>query len=220
MVARDGRRGTDRRANARVVRARAAGVLGPFRCADEDRASLSPGGGGQRPCPLLGRSARLRGRGRLGREPRREGSGERGPGVCPEDHSAGAPRHGLRARAGQPERPGGRTNRARARRGLADCERDDARRRRRRRDRGDDGARRGRVEPPRAARAPHDRRGRGWPRRRQRPRPEARHGHRPRQSRQRGRREADRRVRREHRYVDPRREAARGPRRRIRSRFR
>ncbi len=37
---------------------------------------------------------------------------------------------------------------------LADCERDDARRGRRRRDRSDDGARRGRVESPRAARAP------------------------------------------------------------------
>ena len=63
---------------------------------------------------------------------------------APDAHPPGAPRHGVRARPVEPERPGRGTDRARPRRRLAEGRRDDARRRRRRRDRGDDGARRGR----------------------------------------------------------------------------
>ena len=68
--------------------------------------------------------------------------------------------------------------------------RDDARRGRRRRDRGDDGAGRGRVAAPRAARAADDRRRGGRARGRERARPGARDRVDPHQPRQRGGRRA------------------------------
>ena len=137
---------------------------------------------------------------------------------APARDAAGAPRHGLRARSVEPERRSGGADRTRTGRRLADCGRHDARRRRRRRDRGDDGARRGRVDAPRPPRAADDRGGGGRARGRERTRPCARDGLRPRQPRQRGGRAADGRMRRQHRHLDPDQGAARGGRRATRSR--
>ena len=126
----------------------------------------------------------------------------------------GAPGHRLRARAFEPQRPGGGPHRARPRRRVADRGRDDARGRRRGRDRGDDGAGRGRVAAPRPARAADDG-GRGSRARgRERARPRARDGLDPDQPRQRGGREADGGLRRQHRHLDPDRGAAGAGRRR------
>ena len=150
-------------------------------------------------------------------EPRRSASRRRsGRENAPTVGAPGAPGHRLRARSFEPERPGGRPDRARPRRRVADRGRDDARRRRRRRDRGDDGAGRGRVAAARAARAADDGGRGGRARGRERARPRARDGLDPDQPRQRGGREADGGLRRQHRHVDPDRGAARAGGRRTR----
>ena len=195
---------------------RAAGVLGAVRGAD---AIARPS---RHEEPVIEHvrawadAARVRGRAGCRAEHRHPRPGDAGARVGAARHAPGPPRHGLRARSGEPERSGRGPDRAGPRRRVAESGRHDARGRRRRRDRGDDGARRGRVAPARAARAADDRRRGGRSRGRERARRLAADRLDPDQPRQRGGRRPHRRLRGQHRHVDSRRGARAARRRRRR----